>query len=118
MILRVRRKFFEITTFPNREDVQTLIIESNSNKEDNTTILLDNDKIDFDNCSISEVVTFLQRMAKDPHASTLNLTFTEHITNALIKAREEKLRVEASIPRKLEDGWDTMIKIKLNNFSC
>src|SRR3954469_25097987 len=74
------------------EDVLTLIIESNSNKEDNTTILLNNDQIDFDNCSISEVVTFLQRMAKDPHTSTLNLAFTEHITNALIKAREEKLR--------------------------
>ena len=100
------------------EDVQTLIIESDSNKEDDTTILPNNDKIDFDNCSISEVVTFLQRMAKDPHTSTLNLAFTEHITNALIKAREEKLRVEASIPRKLEDGWDPMIKIKLNNFSC
>ena len=77
-----------------------------------------NEKIDFDNCSISEVVTFLQGMAKDPNTSTLNLAFTEHITNALIKAREEKLRIEASIPRKLEDGWDPMIKIKINNFSC
>ena len=55
---------------------------------------------------------------KDPRTSTLNLAFTEHITNALIKAREEKLRVEASIPRKLEDGWDPMIKIYLNDFSC
>ena len=36
----------------------------------------------------------------------------------LIKVREEKLRVEASIPRKLEYGWDPMIKIKLNKFSC
>src|SRR3954470_18526305 len=53
-----------------------------------------------------------------PHTSTLNLAFTEHITNALIKVREEKLRLEASIPRKREDGWDPMIKIKLNNFSC
>ena len=57
-------------------------------------------------------------MSRDPHTSTLNLAFTEHITNALIKAREEKLRVEASINRNLEDGWDPMIKIKLNNFSC
>src|SRR4051812_5513336 len=57
-------------------------------------------------------------MSRDPHTSTLNLAFTEHITNALIKVREEKLRLEASIPRKLEDGWDHMIKIKLNNFSC
>src|SRR4051812_36284807 len=56
-------------------------------------------------------------MAKDPHTSTLNIAFTEHITSALIKAREEKLKLETSIPRKLEDGWDTIVKIKLNNFS-
>src|SRR3954470_23356509 len=55
---------------------------------------------------------------KDPHTSTLNIAFTEHITNALIKAREEKLKLEVSIPINLEDGWDTMVKIKLNNFSC
>ena len=53
-------------------------------------------------------------MAKDPHTSSLNIAFTEHIPNALIKAREEKLRLEVSIPRKLEDGWDPMVKIKLN----
>src|SRR3954467_4455155 len=57
-------------------------------------------------------------MSRDPHTSTLNLAFTEHITNALIKVREEKLRVEASIHRNLEYGWDPMIKTKLNNFSC
>src|ERR1041385_2851082 len=57
-------------------------------------------------------------MSRDTPTSTLNLAFTEHITNALIKAREEKLRVEASIPRKLEDGWYPMVKIKLNNLSC
>ena len=56
-------------------------------------------------------------MAKDPHSSSLNIAFTEHITNALINAREEKLRLEVSIHRKLDDGWDSMIKIKLNNFS-
>ena len=66
-------------------------------------------ELDFDNCSLSEVITFLQRMAKDPHTSTLNIAFTEHITNALIKAREEKLKLETSIPRKLEDGWDPMV---------
>ena len=56
-------------------------------------------------------------MEKDPHTCSLNIDFTEHITNALIKAREEKLKLEVSIPRKLEDGWDPMIKIKLNNSS-
>ena len=57
-------------------------------------------------------------MAKDPHTSSLNIAFTEHITNALIKAREEKLRLEVSIPRKLEDGWDPMVKIRINKFTC
>ena len=41
---------------------------------------------------------------------------TKHITNALIKAREEKLKLEASIPRKLGDGWEPIIKMKVNNF--
>ena len=50
-------------------------------------------------------------MAKDPHTSSLNIVFTDYITNALIKAREEKINLEVSIPRKLEDGWDPMVKI-------
>src|ERR1041385_3528107 len=85
---------------------------------DITTSLIDSSDLDFDNCTLPEVIGFLHKMSRDPHTSTLNLAFTEHITNALIKVREEKLRIEASIPRKLEDGWDPMIKIKLNNFSC
>src|SRR4051812_48027071 len=85
---------------------------------DITTSLIDSSDLDFDNCTLPEVIGFLHKMSRDPHTSTLNLAFTEHITNALIKVREEKLRLEASIPRKLEDGWDPMIKIKFNNFSC
>src|SRR3954467_4904376 len=86
--------------------------------KDTATTLLDSSDLDFDNCTLTEVIDFLHKMSRDPHTSTLNLAFTEHITNALIKAREEKIRLEASIPRKLEDGWDPTIKIKLNNFSC
>src|SRR3954465_8183733 len=85
---------------------------------DITTSLIDSSDLDFDNCTLREVISFLHKMSRDPHTSTLNLSFTEHITNALIKVREDKLRLEASIPRKLEDGWDPMITIKLNNFSC
>ena len=68
---------------------------------DITTTLLDSSDLDFDNCTLPEVIGFLHKMSRDPQTSTLNLAFTEHITNALIKAREEKLRVEASIPKKL-----------------
>src|SRR3954452_8516340 len=84
---------------------------------DITTSLIDSSDLDFDNCTLPEVIGFLHKMSRDPHTSTLNLAFTEHITNALIKVREEKLRLEASIPRNLEDGWDPMIKIQLNNLS-
>src|SRR3954469_3270950 len=70
---------------------------------DITTSLIDSSDLDFDNCTLPEVIGFLHKMSRDPHTSTLNLAFTEHITNALIKVREEKLRLEASIPRKLED---------------
>src|SRR3954463_13775289 len=83
-----------------------------------TTSLIHSSDLDFDNCTLPEVIGFLHKMSRDPHTSTLNLALTEHITNDLIKVREEKLRVEASIPRMLEVGWYPMIKIKLNNFSC
>src|SRR4051812_40923435 len=86
--------------------------------DDITTTLLNGSDLDFDSCTLPEVIGFLQRIAKDPHTSTLNIAFMEHITNALIKAREGKLKLEVSIPRKLEDGWDPMVKIKLNNLSC
>src|SRR6187399_762011 len=103
---------------PINGDAMTIETTKQVNLKDTTTTLLDSSDLDFDNCTLTEVIDFLHKMSRDPRTSTLNLAFIEHITNALIKAREEKLRVEASIPRKLEDGWDPMIKIKLNDFSC
>jgi len=41
--------------------------------DDITTTLINGSELDFDNCSLSEVIKFLQRMAKDPHTSTLIL---------------------------------------------
>src|SRR3954464_9374664 len=68
---------------------------------DITTSLIDSIDLDFENCTLPEVIGFLHKMSRDPQTSTLNLAFTEHITNALIKVREEKLGLESSIPRKL-----------------
>ncbi|KAK1648211.1 hypothetical protein QYE76_066016 [Lolium multiflorum] len=79
---------------------------------------VDHNGLDFDDCHITEVIKFLQKLARSPNASATNLAFTKHITNALIKAREEKLKLEASIPRKLEDGWERIIKMKFNDFYC
>ena len=55
---------------------------------DITTTLIYSSHLDFDSCTLSEVISLLHKMSRYPHTSTLNLAFTEHITNALIKARE------------------------------
>src|SRR3954469_17313564 len=77
-----------------------------------------NDNIDFylDGCNISEVIMFLQKLARSPNASAMNMAFTKHITDALMKIKEEKLKHKASIPRKLEDGWEPIINMKVNDF--
>jgi hypothetical protein len=76
------------------------------------------DSNDFDVCNISEVILFLQKLAKSPNASSMNMAFTKHITNALMQIREDKLKQKVSIPRKLEDGWEPIIKINVNDFDC
>jgi hypothetical protein len=73
---------------------------------------------DFDSCNISEVILFLQKLALTPNASSINVTFTKHITNALMKIRDEKLKQKASIPKKLEDGWEPLIDMHVNGFDC
>jgi hypothetical protein len=75
---------------------------------------------DFDvaGCNISEVILFLQELALSPNASSMNVAFTKHITNALMKIREEKLKQKVSISKKLEDGWEPIIDMKVNDFDC
>jgi hypothetical protein len=84
----------------------------------NSPFTFDNNDFDFDSCNISEVIKFLQKLAKSPDASAMNIAFTQHIMNALMQAREEKLKLKASIPRKVEDGWDPIIKMKIDEFDC
>jgi hypothetical protein len=40
---------------------------------------------DVDDYNISEVILFLPKLALSPNASSINVAFTNHITNALIK---------------------------------
>ena len=62
--------------------------------------IFEDDKLDFDSCNISDFIKFLQKLAKDPNASKMNIALTKHITNALIETKEERLKLESSIPRK------------------
>jgi hypothetical protein len=71
---------------------------------------------DVDGCNISEVIWFLQKLALSPNSSSMNVAFTKHITNALMQIREEKLKQKVSIPKKLEDGWEPIIEMNVNDF--
>jgi hypothetical protein len=73
---------------------------------------------DVNGCNISEVILFLQKLALSPNASSLNIALKNHITNALMKIRDEKLKQKASIPKKLEDGWGPIIDMHVNGFDC
>jgi hypothetical protein len=52
---------------------------------------------DVDGCNISEVILFLQKLARIPDASSMNVAFTKHITNALMQIREDKLKQKLSL---------------------
>jgi hypothetical protein len=85
---------------------------------DNSPTAFNSNDFDVDGCNISEVILFLQNLAKSPNASSMNMAFTKHITNALMQIREDKLKQKVSIPRKLEDHWEPIIKMNVNDFDC
>ena len=57
-------------------------------------------------------------MINSPHACEQNKAFTKRIVDAMMKALEEKLELEVSIPRKLHDEWEPTIKVKITNYEC
>jgi hypothetical protein len=85
---------------------------------DNGPTTFDSNDFDLDGCNISEVIMVLQKLARSPNDSSMNMAFTNHITNALMQIKEEKLKQKVSILRKLEDGWEPIIKMKVNDFDC
>ena len=99
----------------NRKTVKVYTIQTTN---DEPPSLFKDDEIDFDNWNLTEVIKVLQKLTKSSDASKLNIAFTKHITDALIKAREEKLKLETSIPRKLQDWWEPTIKMRINDFDC
>jgi hypothetical protein len=84
--------------------------------EDNSSTTFND--FDVDGCNISEVILFLEKLALSPNASSMNVAFTKHITNALMKIMEEKLKQKVSIPKKIEDGWEPIIDMNDNDFDC
>ena len=57
-------------------------------------------------------------MINSPRAYEQNKAFTKHIVDAMMKAFEEKMELEVSIPRKLHDEWEPKIKVKIKKYKC
>ena len=57
-------------------------------------------------------------MLNSPHAYSQNKAFTKHIVDALMQSYDEKLNLEVSIPRKLNDEWEPTIKIRIKDHEC
>ena len=53
-----------------------------------------------------------------PHAYSQNKAFTKHTVDALMQSFHEKLNLEVSIPRKLNDEWEPTIKIRIKDYEC
>ena len=70
-------------------------------------------EFDYDNCSLESCISLLQSVVNSPHAYSQNKAFTKHIIDALMQSYDEKLNLEVSIPRKLNDEWEPTIKIKI-----
>jgi hypothetical protein len=85
---------------------------------DNSSTTSNSNDFDADGCNICEVILFLQKIARSPNACAMNMAFTKYITNALMQIREDKLKPNVSIPRKLEDSWEPIIKMNVNDFDC
>jgi hypothetical protein len=66
--------------------------ESFWSMEDNGPTTFDSNDFDVDGCNISGVIMFLQKLARSPNASSMNMASTKHITNALMQIREENLK--------------------------
>ena len=80
--------------------------------------LLDYKDFNYDSCSLIDCISLLQSIINSPLANEQNKAFTKHIVDAMMKALEEKLELEISIPRKLHDEWEPTIKFKIKNYEC
>ena len=79
---------------------------------------MDYKDFNYDSCSLIECISLLQSMLNSPNAYEQNKAFTKHIVEAMMKALEEKLELEISIPRKLYDEWNPPLKLKLKIMSA
>ena len=78
--------------------------------------LLDYKDFNYDSCSLIDCIYLLQSMINSPHAYEQNKAFTKHIVDAMMKALEEKLELDISIPKILHDELEPTVRVKIKNY--
>ena len=73
-------------------------------------------EFNYANYSLVDCISLLQSVLNSPHAYSQNKAFTKHIVDALMQSYDEKLNLEISIPRNLNDEWEPTIKIRIKDF--
>lgn len=109
MIRRVKNLIF-FSSKSGFEEVKTLTSDVPN--------LLDYKDFNYYSYSLIECIYLVQSMLHSPNADEQNKAFTKHIVEAMMKALEEKVELEISIPRKLYDEWEPTIKVKIKNYVC
>ena len=79
---------------------------------------MDYKDFNYDNFSLVQCISMLKYIIISPNTYEQNKSFTQHIVEAMVKAYDEKLKLEVSIPWKLHDEWEPTIKIKINKYEC
>ena len=69
--------------------------------------------LDLDKCSLSELITILQKFAKDPSINANQAGFGSYIANNVLKEKIDMYNKESMIPPKLGDLWTPKIQITI-----
>ena len=73
--------------------------------------------LDLDKCSLSELITILQKSAKDPSINANQAGFGSYIANHVLKEKIDRYNKESMIPPKLGDLWTPKIQITIRKFT-
>ena len=111
-----RRRFKNSEFLDPDDEIDKKGIERNKNLDIAKPTILDLKEFNYENCSLIGCISLLQTVLDSPHAYSQNKAFTEHIVDALMQSYEEKLELKVSVPRKLYDEWEPIIKIKIKDY--
>jgi hypothetical protein len=112
-VQEVIEKFWE--TLNAMEYKETLMIENNKQIEKFKMLSEEKDPLlDFDKCSLHELIATLEKFYKDPTINVHQAGFGSYIASYFIKENIDIYNNEAMIPPKVGDAWIPKILITID----